>query len=95
MKLMKIPRSTHQSTKHLDVRYFYTRDLELEGTIKMEWLSTKHMVADLLTKPLQEVLFIALSEEAEYCVIKYFIYYAYYSISIHFYGVCLCVDSGE
>jgi len=57
MELMKRPRGTHQRTKHLDVRYFYARGLELEGDIRMEWLSTKHMVADLLTKPLQGALF--------------------------------------
>jgi hypothetical protein len=63
MELMKRPRSTHQRTKHLDVRYFYARDLELEGSIKMEWLPTKHMIADLLTKPLQGALFIALNKQ--------------------------------
>lgn len=63
MSLMKGPRGTHQRTKHLDVRFFYARDLEAEGDIKLEWLSTKHMVADLLTKPLQGALFTTLTDK--------------------------------
>lgn len=54
MALMKGPRGTHQWTKHLNVRYLYARDLERDEVITMEWLATKHMIADLLTKPLQK-----------------------------------------
>jgi len=63
LDLMRSPRRTSQRTKHLDVRLFYARDLEEEGHIELEWLPTKHMVADLLTKPLQGFLFMSLCAE--------------------------------
>lgn len=61
--LMKGPRGTHQRTKHLYVRCFYARDLEAAEDIKMMLLSTKHMIADVLTKPLQGALFTHLTEQ--------------------------------
>ncbi len=63
LDLMRSPRRTSQRTKRLDVRLFYARDLEEEGHIELEWLPTKHMIADLLTKPLQGTLFISLCDQ--------------------------------
>ncbi|CAN0444816.1 unnamed protein product, partial [Ectocarpus fasciculatus] len=63
LKLMRSPRRTNQRTKHLDVRFFYARDLEKARDIELVWLPTKHMVADLLTKPLQGSLFKTLSNK--------------------------------
>lgn len=61
--LMRSPRRTSQRTKHLDVRLFYTRNLEEKGHIELEWLPTKHMIADLLTEPLHVTLFISLCDQ--------------------------------
>lgn len=55
--LMRDERKTHQRTKHLDARYFYARDLELAGVIKIMWCPTDEMIADLMTKPLVGHLF--------------------------------------
>ena len=63
MALMRGGRNTHQRTKHLDVRYFYARELEADGDICLEWLSTKHMIADIMTKPLQGSLFTTLTKQ--------------------------------
>lgn len=57
MKLMRSDRRTHQRTKHLDVRYFYARDLEQEGAIMLKWIPTADMIADLMTKPVTGALF--------------------------------------
>ena len=42
----------HQRTKHINVRYHYTRELVLNNTIKLVHLSTADMIADILTKAL-------------------------------------------
>ncbi len=39
-------------TKHIAVKYHYTRDLISKGTIKLEYRSTSEMIADGLTKSL-------------------------------------------
>ena len=57
MRLMRSDRRTHQRTKHLDVRYFYARDLESEGAIRLQWIPTADMLADLMTKPDTGALF--------------------------------------
>ena len=36
-------------TRHIDIRYFFIKD---NGDIKVEYLHTKSMIADYLTKPL-------------------------------------------
>lgn len=58
--------------------------LEQDGDIKMKWLATKHMIVDLLTEPLQGVLFNALarSPDVVLCII---IQLCLYSHAIHFY----------
>jgi hypothetical protein len=42
----------HQRTKHIDVRYHFTREKVKEGILMLEHCSTHQMLADLLTKPL-------------------------------------------
>jgi hypothetical protein len=39
-------------TKHIDVRYHYIREMVENGEIKVEYLRTEDMIADMLTKPL-------------------------------------------
>lgn len=39
-------------TKHINVRLFYVKQLIEEGEVKIEYLPTDDMIADLLTKPL-------------------------------------------
>jgi hypothetical protein len=47
----------HKRTKHIDVRYHFTRDCVEDKTVIMEYLHTKEMIADILTKPLHKPQF--------------------------------------
>jgi len=42
----------HSRTKHIDVRYHYIRELVAFNKVTVEYIPTKEMVADMLTKPL-------------------------------------------
>jgi hypothetical protein len=54
MLLMKNGRlSSSKRTKHLDIRYFYVRDLLERGIISLEHCSSDIMIADFFTKPIQ------------------------------------------
>ena len=44
-------------TKHMSVRYFWTKDLIKQGKIRIKHLKTHLHLADFLTKPLQSTLF--------------------------------------
>ena len=44
-------------SKHISIRYHYTRDLIQQGEIKLEYKGTQEMIADRLTKPLDPVAF--------------------------------------
>jgi hypothetical protein len=56
--LMKNGRlSAGKQTKHLDIRYFYVRDLLERGIVSIEHCNTEDMVADFFTKPIQGKLF--------------------------------------
>ncbi len=52
--LMKNGRlSAGKHTKHLDIRYFYVRDLLERGIISIKHCNTEDMRADFFTKPIQ------------------------------------------
>ena len=52
--LMKNGRlSAGKRTKHLDIRYFYVKDLIDRGIVSVEHCSTMNMIADFFTKPIQ------------------------------------------
>lgn len=42
--------SSHQRTKHIDIHYHFIRQYVNDGTVKLQWLPTKSMQADMLTK---------------------------------------------
>lgn len=42
----------HKRTKHIDIRYHFVREQVQQGNLKIEYCSTKEMLADLFTKPL-------------------------------------------
>jgi hypothetical protein len=46
-------KSTSDRTRHIDIRYFFIKDLIERKEIVVEYLKTEDMIADLLTKPLQ------------------------------------------
>ena len=44
-------------TRHVNIRYFWTRQFIEDGTVTVQYTSTTAMIADVLTKPLQAELF--------------------------------------
>jgi len=44
----------HKRTKHIDIRYHFTRELVEEKKIAIEYVSTDDQLADILTKPLSK-----------------------------------------
>ena len=47
----------HDKSKHIEIRYFYIRDMVQKGDIKLQYASTDEQVDDVLTKPLSQVKF--------------------------------------
>jgi Reverse transcriptase (RNA-dependent DNA polymerase) len=47
--------STSKRTKHIDIRYHFTKNAILEGEITLKYCSTTEMVADMMTKALGKV----------------------------------------
>ena len=47
----------HDRSKHIEIRYFYIRDMMQKGDIKLQYVSTNEQVVDVLTKPLSQVKF--------------------------------------
>jgi hypothetical protein len=57
MALANKGRSTSERTRHIHIRYFWVKDRIDSREIELEYLPTKEMIADILTKPLQGELF--------------------------------------
>ncbi|GJX28198.1 retrovirus-related pol polyprotein from transposon TNT 1-94 [Tanacetum coccineum] len=47
----------HSRTKHIDIRYYFTRDHVLKGDIELHFIPTQYQLADIFTKPLNELTF--------------------------------------
>ncbi|CAK9816458.1 Retrovirus-related Pol polyprotein from transposon TNT 1-94 [Anthophora quadrimaculata] len=45
----------HNRSKHIDIGYHYTRELVDRGLIKIIYLSTEYMIADIFTKALSKI----------------------------------------
>ena len=52
IKLCENSVNSSARTRHIDIRYFFIKDRIDTGDIKVEYLHTKSMIADYLTKPL-------------------------------------------
>jgi hypothetical protein len=37
-------------TRHIEIHHYYVRDKVEDGTIRLDYLNTKDMLADILTK---------------------------------------------
>lgn len=53
IQLMNNGRSNSEKTRHVNIRYFFLTDRIKMKEIEIEYKSTKEMLADVLTKPLQ------------------------------------------
>ena len=62
MALINKGYSTSDKSRHINIRYFFIKDRVDSGEIKVEYCPTDHMIADLLTKPLQGKVFRALRD---------------------------------
>jgi hypothetical protein len=60
ISLLKSAVGHHGRTKHMAIREFWIRDKIRDGVLKVEYLKTSDMVADILTKPLQGSAFVRL-----------------------------------
>ena len=47
----------HDKSKHIEIQYFYIRDMIQKGAIKLHYVSTDEQVTDVLAKPLSRVKF--------------------------------------
>jgi hypothetical protein len=55
--LAKNGQSNSERTRHIAIRFFFVKDRVESGEIVVEHLGTEHMIADILTKPLQGEMF--------------------------------------
>jgi hypothetical protein len=53
----------HSRTKHIDIRHHFLRDHKAKGDIALSHVSTDKQLADIFTKPLDELRFCALRSE--------------------------------
>jgi hypothetical protein len=44
----------HKRTKHIDIRYHFTRERVESGDVVLEYVTTEDQLADLMTKPLMK-----------------------------------------
>jgi hypothetical protein len=54
--------SASRRTRHINVRYFFIKERIDTGEIRVSYLPTEEMIADLLTKPIQGRLFVKLRD---------------------------------
>ncbi|GJR08377.1 retrovirus-related pol polyprotein from transposon TNT 1-94 [Tanacetum coccineum] len=47
----------HLRTKHIDIRYHFIRDHVLKGDIELHFIPTQYQLADIFTKPVDELTF--------------------------------------
>jgi histone deacetylase 1/2 len=61
--LVRNGKSNNNRTRHIAIRYFFVADKVRAGEISIEYLPTGHMIADILTKPLQGEQFLKLRKQ--------------------------------
>lgn len=50
----------HKTAKHIDLKHHFIREKIADGLIKLEYVSTDLMIADILTKALSKIIFLRL-----------------------------------
>ena len=48
---------SHDKLKHIDIKYYYIRDMVQRGAVKLQYVATEEQIADVLTKTLARVKF--------------------------------------
>lgn len=62
LKMLKAEK-LNSRTKHIDIKYHFTRELENTGKVEFKYCPTEKMIADILTKPLASIKMKTLSNE--------------------------------
>ena len=63
--------SSSKRTKHIKAKYFFIRHFQNSGELDLQYCPTKHMWADVLTKPLQGAKFRLMRSFLMNCSIDY------------------------
>lgn len=58
----------HSGTKHIDIRYHFIRELVEIAVVFLEHIFPKNQLADLSTKPLDDLRFELLRKGVDVCV---------------------------
>ena len=53
----------HSRTKHIDIKYHFTREHVMNGTVELHFVPSEQQIADIFTKPLDESTFSRLVSE--------------------------------
>ena len=61
--LVRNGKCNNSRTRHMAIRYFFVADKVKDGEVAIEYLPTGHMIADILTKPLQGEQFVKLRNQ--------------------------------
>lgn len=61
IKLIKNQKVSNRS-KHIDIKYFYIKDLIEKNSIAIKYCPSDNMLADILTKPIQSTKFLRLRQ---------------------------------
>lgn len=54
--LMRSSKNPSSRTKYMDIRYFFVKDRIKTGDVELTYMPTADMIADLMTKPLNDTL---------------------------------------
>lgn len=57
----------HSKAKHIDLHYHFVRERVESGEVRLDWVSTSEMIADMLTKAVTPAVFKTLRNALEYC----------------------------
>ena len=60
-----------KSTEHIHVRFFYIKDFIERGNMSVEYCPTGEMLSDILTKPLQGIVFKKMRSMLMNCPVEY------------------------
>lgn len=59
----------HGRSKHIDVKFYFLRDLRKDGTIDLKYCKSEDQAADMFTKALKRELFVKLRKLLGVCTL--------------------------